>query len=80
MRTSDALNSYRRVQALAEVAHRYAAVVKGLSTAIEEVLGDLPPEAARRLDQAVKDAEAQVAAAGDALSRAMQDLPEGSES
>jgi hypothetical protein len=71
------LHSIQRAQALAEVAHRYAAVVTGLTAAVGEVLPALDGEARVRLEAAVRDAEAQVSAAGDALDAAFADLPEG---
>lgn len=74
-----AINSHLRVLALAEVVHRYGAIVTGLSAAIAEVVDDVEPEVAARLGAAVRDAEAQLAATRSALDRALKDLPEGSE-
>lgn len=73
------INSARRVQALGELAHRYRAIITGLADAVDAALDepDLDAELRERLVRTLKDTEAEVTAAGDALSAAMADLPEG---
>lgn len=72
-------NSARRVEALAEVAHRYAAIISGLFAAVDAAIDEpgLDSESRERLARAVADTQAQITAVGDALSAAMADLPEG---
>lgn len=72
-----AVHSHLRVQALAEVTKRYGAAIRQLVDAVEEVLPDVEDEPRARLERALGDADAQLAAAGEALDRALEDLPEG---
>lgn len=74
----NALHSHLRVQALADVSHRYGSVITGLTSAIDDVLDeDLPDDARARLREAISDAEAQLSAISDVLDKGLEDLPEG---
>lgn len=73
------IDSYKRVSALAELTHRYGAIIRGLAAAVDAVreMDDLPEEASEALRVAMDDTDAQLIAVSDALKRAMEDLPEG---
>lgn len=71
------VNSWRRVEALAELGRRYGALIRGMEAAIIEVLPDCDPAVRERLQHAVDDANAQITAMNDALAAASADLPEG---
>lgn len=77
---SPLLDSTRRVEALSELSLRQAALIAGLSAAVTGVLGDVDPAVRARLERAIAMANSQFAAADDALSRAIDDLPEGGSS
>jgi hypothetical protein len=72
-----AIHSHLRVQALAEVSKRYGGTIRQLVASVEEVLPEIEGEPRVRLERALGDADAQIAAAGEALDRALEDLPEG---
>jgi hypothetical protein len=74
---ADHVDSFLRVQALADVAHRYAAMISNLTHAAEEAMPHLEGEPRERLRSAILDTDAQLAAAGSALDKALTDLPEG---
>lgn len=71
------LHSHLRVQALAEVTKRLGATVRQLADSVDEVLPDVEGEPRARLERALDDAAAQIAATDEALDRALEDLPEG---
>ena len=72
------LAAYKRVTALADVAHRYAAVIRVLTSAMEEAVEAVyDPEVVSLLRAALADSDAQIAAISDALNKALDDLPEG---
>lgn len=71
-----AFHSHQRVAALAELSHRYGAIISGLAHAIGDALPHVDKEARPELDEAVETAESQVAAADIALSAAFAALPE----
>ena len=67
------LNSYRRVEAMAEVNQRKSAVIFAMCEAIERAVA---ADEIGLLQEALADAQAQLVAADDALNRAFEDLPE----
>lgn len=76
---ADHVESFRRVQGLADVAHRYAAIIGNLLHAAEEATHYLEDEPRERLRSAILDTDAQLAAAGSALDSALTNLPEGAD-
>jgi hypothetical protein len=73
-----AVDSHRRIVALADVVRRYGAVVQSLVGAVgEEVLNIDDAEIRARLESALRCANGQLAAAEDALDHALTSLPEG---
>ena len=72
--TRQALHSHKRVEALVELNRRYGSIIHYMGTAIAQALA---AEGIGPLGGVLKDAEAQVTAADDALRRAFEDLPEG---
>jgi hypothetical protein len=67
------IRSHMRVTALADVNHRYAAIVVGLSDAIANVLPRVDAETRAQLEDAIATTDAQLVAITDALDVAMAD-------
>lgn len=72
-------HSMKRVEALVDVVRRHAATIDGLAGAIGDVMPLVDGKAYARLESAVRDAQAQLAATDEALSAALRELPEGGE-
>lgn len=72
-----ALDSQRRVQALAEVTHRYGATIAALVDTLNGVLPHLDEDERALVHDALERADGQLAATQDALEASLRDLPEG---
>lgn len=74
---SEMLHAYRRVAALAELAHRNLAIIKGHLDVLREIAEVTDGEVRERIRQAIADTDAQISAANDALDATIAELPEG---
>lgn len=72
-----AVNSFRRVEALAQLSRTMNGVVFDLTTGVADVAARLPDAERDELLELIRTAQATMTAADDQLGAAMREVPEG---